>query len=659
MTVNSSNNSGWEENLDNNTGKAPEARPNGDLLSMLSILGETSLSAGNRNVAEILLVKEALNKKYEDRKKNNINPTASKSSPMIDDIDPNVSPVLPGLVLYMQAGKDIYIAPFLFHNNNIILDHEDVSYNLGQQNLRQSTPRTPASYINVSLIKGLQARFKERFGQEIEIHNIGGEVINLNSYVDVINDTPQLVKRVTEALDNSWETSFKSELLKAAAIANMKLPAIAHGKKLFGVSGTADARVNAVVSRMGSNGVMMPSNMEIQIATTNPNNGGYNSYNQNNVENTPREVCRTYANVSLTPYNYQDHLAMIRATNGHIRFNDGMTQDGFKPFRPTIALNAAVAGPQLNSNAGIIPLVMGLFSMMVSNNNYAFSEVIRRTKCGVRGNLVALETRLDEVCRSFNIPRMLGSNSIKLDDKNINDVDVVNAWIKQHVMQSACFTIPIIPGAGNPALTKFLIDLTRPETKVNAVKAFVAAVDSLSDNGMSTQLRLNDANPDSKGWKTADKIYHTQGTIIIEGTASFSGVPFNLGEIDEMGAVTIIGGGKWTPRVGDFLQTMYAARQNETEKARQQRLRAILLETQNLTDLNITAFGRVGIMDPRLMSLLGNVIAKAGTLNTSGLINSLNNGMTVFAAGTSLATDFIAGSATNGVQAQDFSYYNV
>ena len=187
-----------------------------DFLSMLSLLGETSSTQGGRIIPEIDLVKQELEKQYESQRKNTINKMTSRMAPSTADISVNVSPVLPGIVLFLRMGNTLYISPFLFYNRNIVLDIDEVQYYIGSTNLRQNSPRVPASYINKHLFNSLENELRNRHGQDVKIINIGGEVINMDSIIDV-KDQEQMVKRIKDVMILSWETSFMTQLLRAAA----------------------------------------------------------------------------------------------------------------------------------------------------------------------------------------------------------------------------------------------------------------------------------------------------------------------------------------------------------------------------------------------------------------------------------------------------------
>lgn len=647
MGVNSDNTSWGADEQVKNTGANKTAGDSNDLLEMMELMTQTSSSFAGRNIREINLASESLKKLFEGRKADRLNTAKAGIVPNLDIIDANISPVLPGLLLWTKIGRTIYFAPFLFHSKDQIVDFEEVQmYAANQQ--RVSVPRTPSAYIGRNLTVALENSLRQNQGHDLNIVQIGHGIVPLESYFDVRNDEKQLVERITQYIDREWETSVMAQMTTEAGSKGKKLPNVFHGKSPYGPNQTADARILPVTAKLGDNGVLLPSNMEVQVVTTNGQN-----QNNNNPENAPREVCRVYANVSLIPYGYQDHINVLRRTNGRPMFNEGMTPDGWKPYRPSISLDCAVAGPQMNSNGGIVPWLMGLFVLMCSNNRYAFGDVLRRPKCGVRGSLASLEPRLDKYVRDNNVQRIVGTNSVKLDSKASLDIDAVNQWIRFHIMQSAIFTVPVLPGNINSALTKLIVDLGTPDRKAAAIKTILTAADAITNNAFTAHVSSSDSV-----WKATDPVYHTIPQLIIDGTACFNGEYFNLRELDEM-AVSHMAGPNGILHAENFMRTIYHQDTRENERSRQQRLRVMLVENLNLTDVNITGFGRVGVMDPRFMATIGKVFSGIGTLNTSSLIGSFMNNQAIFAPGATLAVDFAAGSDVNGQGGGNYDFFNI
>jgi len=659
MGVNQNNggSNAWEDNGDNNSRTQDRNTQSNGLTSLLGLLGQTSSTFTGRSIPEMNKVQEELQKIFKQRREDKLNTLKAKIVPEIDLINPNVSPILPGLVLWMKQENTIYIAPFLFYAKNMIVDVEEVVMYTQQTSHRVNVPRTPSAYIDKRLNAELVQQFKSNHNSTAAVVQIAAGVINLENYGDIRNDEKRVIDKIQAYMDREWETGILIELVRQTAKTDgAKLPSPFFSNQPYGANGTADARITPITAPLhGENGVILPSNMEVSVVTTNPNQ--YGTPNNNNADNTPREVCRVHANVSLLPVNHQEYLNNIRRANINPMGLGGPMNDGYRPFRPCIGLNNAVAGPQMNSNGGIIPFLMGLYVLMCANNRYAFADVLRRAKCGVRGNLVNLEPRLDKLFSENHIPRLVGQNSTKLDNKNIIDIELVNRWIQQHIMQQAIFTVPVLPTGANSALTKLLIDLNNPATKADAVKAIMTAADAISNGAFSKAAAANSGS-DSKGWNPTKPIYHASNILVVDGTARFNGELFNLGELDEM-SVHHFAGPNGGPNADVFLRTMYQQNDRENLKARQQRLRIMLTEAMNLSDLEINGFGRVAVMDPGFMNLLGTVFSTIGTLNTSSINGNFMNGDATFAPGTSLAVDYVAGVNTNQQGGGTWDAYNV
>jgi len=653
---NNGNNNSWEDNGSNSRTNENRNTQTSGLTSLLGLLSQTSSTFTGRVIPEMTTVQEELQKVFKQRKEDRLNTLKSKIVPEIDVIDPNLSPILPGLVLWLKQENTIYVAPFLFYTKNMIVDVEEVMMYTANNQHRVNVPKTPAGYIDKRLNHELIQKFKSNHGQTTNVVQIAAGVINLEQYGDIRNEEKRIVDRIQGYMDREWETGILIEVVRQTANApGASLPSPFFSGQPYGANGTADARISAITSPvLGENGVLLPSNMEVAVVTTNPNQYGQNNPN---ADATPREVARVHANVSLLPVNHQEYLVNIRRANINPMGLGGPMNDGYRPFRPCIALNNAVAGPQMNSNGGIIPFLMGLYVLMCANNKYAFADVLRRSKCGVRGNLVNLEPRLDKLFGDNHITRIVGQNSTKLDSKTIIDIELVNRWIQQHIMQQAIFTVPILPTGANSALTKLLIDLNNPTTKADAVKAIMTAADAISGGAFSKAAATN-SGVESKGWNPTKPIYHASNILVVDGTARFNGELFNLGELDEM-SVHHFAGPSGGANADVFLRTMYQQNDRENIKARQQRLRIMLTEAMNLTDLEINGFGRVAVMDPGFMNLLGTVFSTIGTLNTSSISGNFMNNDAIFAPGTSLAVDYVAGVNTNQQGGGNWDAYNV
>lgn len=642
MAVNNGSNDTWQDRGDNGAAAAGNQNDNtsSQLTGLFSLLTQTSSTFTGRNIPEMNIVYEELGKIFKARKENGLDTQKTSIVPEVDVINPNVSPILPGLVLWLKRGNVIYMAPFLFYTSKMITDVEEVTTysNVGHQ--RVNVPKVPASYINKQLNVELTNMFVNNNGAGTVVIQLAASEFNLELYSDA-KDVKEVVARIVNCIDREWETGIFVKLTdELANTAGQSIPSPFYNGKPYGSTGTADARILPIQTPLtGDNGVIMPSNMEVSVVTTNTQGFGQNVQG---IDATPREVCRTQANVTLLPVSHQEYIAAAQRNGRNIMGLGGPLNDGWKPLRPAIMLNNAQAGAQMNSNGGIIPFFMGLYSLMCANNKHAYSEVIRRPQCGVRGSLLNIEPRLDKLFHENGVQRVAGGNSIRLDNKTANDMDIMSEWIRRHVMQSAIFTIPFFAAGANSALTKLLQDLRNPKTQARAMKTVVAAIDALSNNAFSNNIAANIKN-NVKSWNTTMPLYHQSAMIVIDGTARFEGQLFNLGEIDEVSAARFAGP-NGQPVAERLMRNIYMPIGQETLKSRQQAIRVILSESMNLTDVHINDFGRVGIMDPGFMHLLGTTLASIGTLGTSSINGSYSNNEAVFAPGTALAVDYVAGS---------------
>lgn len=652
----------WDESKE--PGKAQDASHSSvstDLMGLGGLLGQISTSYSGRNIPEVSEVEKLLTETFTARKSSDLHKLKAQIIPNVNVLDANISPVLPGLVLSLFRGNNVFVLPILFWSKAVLLDAEDVTFGASLYNPQVSNvsgilsvPRVPASYMDKAVTQQLGVIFRDG-NQSKNVVVIGSNVINLEMYSpEQRRDPKRFVTELATRIDIEWETSIMVEIARDYGRNKKPLDNVFNDQSAYGPNRAAQARIQPIDRQIGIDGIISPANMEVSIVTTNPNARNYNS-----PENAPKMVCTANANVTLLPFPYRSHIANLQRMQrpnlgGGMR---GVTQDGWAPFRPCISLVSSLAGPQMNSNGGLVPFIFSLFALMCANNNYAFAEVLRRQKCGVRGSFIDLEPRLIELFRENQVTRPVGGPSVKMDNKSILDHEAINQWIRAHIMPTAIFTVPILPTNFGSALTKWFVELNDATKRGEAVSAFISTINSITNNRFTEQVQLNAQN--QKGWKLGDAIFHNSPQLIIDGTAYHNGELFNLGELDEQ-SVFHMAGPSGANNASLLLRTMYyPADQRENDRVRQQRIRQLLADCLNLTDININAIGRVGVMDPNLMHLLGTLMTEIGTLSTAAGGNNLVNGQAVFAPGTGLAVDFAAGVDNSMGIVAGFDPYNV
>lgn len=637
------NTSNWDAD-EQNTDPSFSLAGHQDVAGLGSLFQALSMTSDNRNMVEVGQVVELM-KKYYEQLEGSTTPAPQRAIlPQVDMLTPGVSVILPGLVLHKIINNTMWVMGVLFSNKELTISSEAIRIaNFGGAGAQQiSVPLVPTSYADKTVLKNL----REHFQQLAESKNIRQVAIINMIVVDMemlnhqeageVKDRPQ---RIATYLEGQWETAVMVKLTESFPEANMPLPSpFKEPKQPFGKDGCAEARVNAIQDRVNKAGYLSAANMEVIASTIN------NINNPQSVQMNSKEICRAHAIVQLTGLSYQQHMANLATTRAgqqndaiqaFLGMNGSLYPNGYRPLHPVITMETAQAGEMMNYNQGLFPYFFGLYLLMTTNADYVFTEALRRMNVGSRGNLGALEGRIDTLLQGV----YMGQRP-KLDDKTITDTDLVNTWIRQNVSQHATFRTNIVTNGPDAAVSNFLLRLSNKD-RAKEIKVMIAVLDAMSEGKFSEILERNQKN--NLGWTPDKPALHRTQMITVNGLAKLGNKELNTLEVDEM-LLGHVKGKSGQQSVMNYLAIQYGMTQ-EDFKARCQRLRLELNQSIFDGSVHINSFAQSCVWDPLLMSAIAEAMDSIGTMNVANTVTSFRPNQLVYAPGAGLATMASAGSS--------------
>lgn len=645
------NQASWETKNKENTGSNALA-----LQGLGALFGLTSLTADNRNLADVDSVVESLTKSFETHKTSTTKDVQLQIIPKIEKLTSQVSPNLPGLCLSKEIGDVLYVSIALFSNDQLNIVSKNIPmYPSNDMPANAmfgsivSTQWTPSQYINKEIKDNVEA-FYSAGGKKVTI--ICMTVVDLEMYKhsEVLDDKDR-VRRISSMLAQEWEEAVLIQIALEAVGAGVKLPSpFKTPEKPYGQHGSAEARVNVIESRVNTAGQISPANMEIVVTTSNPN--AMATSNQANA----KEIARVRCNVSLSATSFESWLQANKSslTAGMPFYGMAEGYNGYQPLRPIITIDQVFPGEQLNYNGGLYTLFYGLYAAMTTNNNYVFADAIR--KPSARGSLADLERRIEMMMMSYPQTNMILSQSPRtvLDEKKMGDADLVSQWIKTNVSKHATFQINLIRHGVNSALNNFLIKLAEKRTfelregdgekslmsvELNTV---ISILNAMTSGVFSKKCTENKAA--GKGWWPGKPILYTTNTITTNGLTHHKGKWINTLELDE----TMLGNikGKNTNAMLQYMMLSYGRADSNDGKDRESRCHKIgvsLKEGMFSERVHINAYATPCILNPEFMAVLGASMNSIGTMNTTGSYGTYQPDSMIFAPGMGLATTISVG----------------
>lgn len=605
-----------------------------------------SMSADNRSVKEVGETRDELAKFYENVKKSTTNDLQRKIIPTIEVLTSSVSPQLPGLGLYATIGDTMYIAAAVFYNRNMSIGSERVNINMGNNTAQSmSIPRTPAQYTEGPFIGKLKEHFT-RFAESKSVKNVS--IINV-ILVDLellahpeAGEPKDYPQHIASWVATEWEEAILVKVATEMTQAGQPIPSPFITKDTpYGKENCAEARVNAISGRVNKAKHLLAANIEVIVSTmSNPSNPAAFQVDS-------REVARATGTVSLAGVTWEEHCRVVNAQQMNNNQQNIMQLMGvgmsnypmnYRPLRPIITVDTAQPGELMGNNGGLHSYFFSLYAMLATNNHYVFMEGLRKNSVGARGNLSALEVRIEHLLKA--VPNVNLGQRIKLDDKNINDTDLVNQWVRQNVSGQAMFQVVLNNAGCNASIHNFLRRLADVNNNALEMKTLVNVLDSLSNNRFSQLLVEN--KQANTGWNTTKPALIPTQTIGINGLATLGDRKLNPLEIDEMMISHLKG--KNVANIESMLQIIYGGNTNESLKQRTQKLR--LEGSQSIFDgaLHINNFTLTAVWHPELLAVIGKAMDGIGQLHVANNLGSWKSNSQVFQPGLSLATSATAGN---------------
>ena len=640
-TTNKTGNSSWDEEAEraqNSFGNSPQ-----DVANLASLFSSTSMTSENRNLVEVGEVLKIMKENYKQLAGSTTPQAQLNILPDLAPMTSQISNILPGMVLSKQVNDAIWVMGVLFSNKLLTISSEPIRINNGGMGASQiSIPLTPVSYANKEVIENLRKHFTTVAAglglTKVNIINmtvVDLEMLNHPEAGDV-KDRPT---RLAAYLANQWETSFLTKVAMVLPAAGIALPSpFKDPKQPYGKDGYAEARVSAIQDRVNKAGYLTAANMEVVASTTN------NLNNSASVQTNSKEIARVTATVQLSGITYQAHMANLAQSRGRhqnseaiqtfLGMNGGSYQNGYRPMHPVITMESAQAGEMMNYNQGLFPYFYGLYLIMSTNAEYVFTEALRRTNVGSRGNLSALESRIDMLLQGVHV----GVRPV-LNDKTITDTDVVNQWIRTNVSPHATFRTNIITNGPDGSVNNFLLNLASKD-RAEEIRTMVAVLDAMSNNVFSKLLERN--REAKSGWTIDKPALHRTQMIVVNGLAKLGNKELNTLEVDEM-LLGHVKGKNGQQAITNYLGIQYGSTQDDF-KARCQKLRVELNQSLFDGNVHINSFAQSCVWDPQLMSLIGEAMDTIGTLNVANTTASFRPNSMVYMPGGGLATVTTVGS---------------
>lgn len=664
MSLNSENNgefAGWNDQAPGSDSPTPGHAP-GEASGLLANLFRlNSMVSDNRNLKEVAETHKILTENiYKNATSSTTDENQRKIVPTVEFLTPSIANNLPGLGFYCEVGDTMYVMAVLFSNKHLSIGTEHITVNTGigaQQ--RVSIPITPSAQINKQFVERLKEHYT-RFAQgrgknEVIITNLLVQDMEMLAHPEA-GEPKDYAHNIAVYLASEWEESIMVLAAQAIVKANQRIPSpFLEPNSPYGKDNCAEARVTAVSGRVNKGKVLIPANMEVIVTTI--NNQQQQNYNYNPANS--REIARVLATVSLTGVSWEEYQQQMAALQGqdqmaHLQRFMGINAlqqspwpGTYRPLRPQITIESVHAGEMLHNNGGLYPFFFGLYALMTTNNQYVFADALRKQHVGGRGSLVGLETRIQMMTQNIPGVNVTHQNRTVLNDKNINDTDVVNAWVRQNIAPHATFQINLVPNGPNAAIIQFMQKLVAKNA--DAIKTVIGLIDGMSKNKFSEIIRENMKN--ERGWNPNKPILIPTNAIAVNGLAtSHEKIQINTQEVDEMFICNAKGNNQaGKAAIENYLGIQYGNNLNEDFKQRSQKLR--IEHSSSLFDgqVHINGFGQPCIWAPDFMAALGAAMDSIGTMNVANNLGSFRSDRLAFAPGFGLATVVGAGNNNNGV----------
>lgn len=623
------------------------------LNNLVSLLGVSSIMNDTRSTVEMAAIIEEINKRVDGWKDSTISMAKKAIMPEVRSVDQTLSPRLSAFMLSVRSGDVIMAMPvFLFSRQTMTLDEENINtgnvglgIGLGNQVLLS---RTPVKQIRIENLRNIIGREKEEQKQNgvTDVTLVTAIVLDLDTIVEFNTATQDgKAKVAADIVLKEWENAIKIQIANACVVAKQPLGSPFIGKdgnidNAYGPAKFAIARSEGINMVQFRNGIPSPANLKINMRTNSREN------NANNPD-AQRDIVTTLANVSLVSVPFglykpaMDQQSMMSMMTGEMPDAYAL---GYRPFQPVVVMNSATAGVQMGSNDTVFSWLMGLWSVLTTNNRYIWSEGIRSLSNTARGTLVDLDARIDtEIAVGCPNLAVVRTPENKLTQNKMKDVDFMSSWIRRNVRPNAAFAIDPSEMSVDGALNNLLMHLCSKEKSVQSKATVVACIDAMTNNGFSAILAENVKA--GKGWTINKPILHRSNTLVPQGTYTHNGQVRSLGEIDEMFLSNVCA--KDRASLVAYLTAMYG--DGMTEEAVRRYRMTISLPNIVGGEVNITNFANRYFFDPEFTMAFAQAFDALGDLQVSGTVGLYDSQISIYAPGVDFASSAVAGATGFGI----------
>lgn len=634
----------WEsENNKKPQPQSPTGSGDQQISALLGLLGESSMTGTQRDVPEVTDVAKAIDEHVTALKKGSLTQLQRLILPAVTILTKQISSQLPGIVLHMKLGNDVFVFPVLFVNRNMTNTLEDININAGQNSRTVSMQLPPINYVTGELEESIKTHFSSMYegGGNRQVVFVNLRVLDLEQFVTEQTLNAGRITMFRDSIMRSWEQGLNVLIAKQQVKAgNTTLPSPwVRGGNPYGHNNCAVARVEPVVGQKVRDGQPQSSNIQVRLQTSN----GNNSYNNNT--NPSKELVTAFGTVTLSgqflsqyqpPVNQNQQYGYMMAPNGR--------PAGYKPLVPVVKYDFAEPGEQVGDNSGLASYFLGLVALLCTNGNYLFTEGVRGKTIGIRGNLATTENIIKVV---DNLPQFPRQKEQILTEAKLPDLDYVNKWIKDNIAPHAVFASDLVSFGTDAAINNFLMGLNprSPNFKTNSLTV-VAIIDSFSNGGMTKFLTEN-AN-DANAWKPGKEILIPSSIMLPFGTLDREGKLYDLGEVDDIMLASLFPNDpnaiqQWRANIyGDGGQT--------PDKVRQYNIRMQLNQFFS-SRVNLNGFGSRYFWSPAFNQALVKSIEGLGQLQATGTMGTFRNDIQTFVTGLNLVTVAAAGNQGGFVNA--------
>ena len=612
----SSNADSWGAGNNNANGSAAgqpdQPAGNNDLLSQL--LTETSLFNSAKDMPEVGEVAKALTERLKRYEGQTLTSAQRSIMPEVQELSKQIYDRLPGLVMHIKLGNDVYVMPVVFISTKLACEMEtfDMVTVNGSQNM--ATPTVPNQYVDEGLFKNIRRLYQGDFDNAKKtntVNIISIRLIDLDMYKDgallTMDGNKALINVIGDELMDSWYKGVLTQLSQLAVKSNQRLPSPFVNKLAYGNDNCAIVRVEPVREPVTVNGQLTGYNITAKMTTTNPNNTRAHQNNSKTVIETMATV--TLMGQSLAGFNSRPDRQNLGLM---INTNTGLPM-AYQPFIPVVVYGESNPGQTMGENSGLATFFMGLYSILTTNTRQLFSEPLRLVNNGSRGNLTDLEFRMRGLIGQAGSTTVRPEASV-MDDKKMRDADFVTNWIRNYVAPNAVVAMDLINFGRNSQEANFLMSTMQKDTKAVSMQVVVAAINSLTNGEFAKEIAKADCP-----WKMDDGILFETNILIPSGVIKHNDKWVDMSEIDEMFLSHIYKNDQ--AKVTEVLGKIYGTDPNLDAKARRLCIRRAL---SDLTDgqYHLHGFKSRVFLNPKFAAVFTAVMNKIGPVMVNGTIGN-------------------------------------